>query len=56
MAATPSDVEMMLVHAIEWTSFMESTYTFALEGTIAILCYLLAGQEAPHQLPWDTIR
>ncbi|KZT02139.1 uncharacterized protein LAESUDRAFT_717045 [Laetiporus sulphureus 93-53] len=42
MAATPSDVEMMLVCAIEWTTFMESTYTFALERTNAILRYLLA--------------
>lgn len=41
MAATPSDVEMMLVRAIEWTTFMEATYTFALERTNSVLRYLL---------------
>ncbi|KAI0942549.1 hypothetical protein AcW1_003147 [Taiwanofungus camphoratus] len=37
----PSDLEMLLVRSIEWTTFMESTYDTALEQANVILRYFL---------------
>ncbi|KAI6008883.1 nuclear pore protein 84/107 [Pisolithus orientalis] len=37
----PSNVEMLLLRSIEWTSFMEATYDTALEQATVILRYFL---------------
>ena len=36
-----SDEELLLLRSIEWTTFMESTYTTALEQANVILRYFL---------------
>ena len=43
-----SDEELLLLRSIEWTTFMESTYTTALEQANIILRYFLG---APLPFP-----
>ena len=46
-----SDEELLLLRSIEWTTFMESTYTTALEQANVILRYFLGMYSPLFTLP-----
>ncbi|KAG1854567.1 hypothetical protein F4604DRAFT_1801745, partial [Suillus subluteus] len=47
LQATPSDIELLLLRSIEWTTFEDGSYDTALGHATVILRYFLGARRVP---------